>query len=572
MKSLFAAALLGVLLACGGTEAPPPTPTEATLTVDPTALELTSLSEPVQVTADPHGLEGPVLWSLAGPGTLSPPSGATTTYAPPEEVDAPVTAILTATLGTQHVDIPIHLSLSRFFVNPVSGADDQVGSQAHPFKTVSRGMKAASSGMAVVLQDGVYPWSDEDPALPLPVGVTLRGETPDGAVLDGSTPPVHGLTLSGDATVSFLHFKGFTGSALSATTGSLFSQHLIVESGAGVQLGGDVKATLEDFDFTLSGASRGLWIHGSAQVAASDGVVRSGKVNFAPVWIHQKGTLTAKDVDIDSVDLGLQLADQAAAVFNGGRFTRSVAGGSQPLVLVGAEAQLSLDAATVSDDFTPTLDSYGQLTLTWTQVSSGGTALVVEGGELSASDTRFTVQSDPGTAVSLAAGTTSVLDRVHVVSNVGGIRAGGTLNLIDSAITAYGYGLTVRANTTVTGSTVEGQSVGLYSTGTLTLRNSTVRSNGVYGHALLLTGAADLGTVADPGGNTFQATQTLLWHLDPELATPADPLEVWAVGNLWKANVQGADGTGHYPSRTDITGVVTGENVTLVKGEDAVHL
>ena len=572
MRSLLTAAVLGLFLACGGTEEPPPAKGNGILSVDQTALELTSLSGPVQVTANPNGLEGTVQWSLVGPGTLSSSSGATTTYSPPAEVAEPVTATLTATLATQQVDLSIHLWLSHFYVNPVSGADANVGSRAHPFQTVSRGLKAASQGMAVILEDGVYPWAGEDLSLFIPVGVTLQGETADGALLDGTDHPSSGIAFKGDGKVANLHFKGFENSALSAETGTLTLQHLVVESGAGVQLGGDVKATLKDFDLTLTGATRGLWIYGTAQLSATDGAVHGEEVNFAPVWVHQTGALTAENVDIDSPDLTLQLQDQASATLTGGRLTRSAAQGTQPLVLVDTDSQLSLSGTTVTDVGTPTLVSHGALTLTGAQVSSGGTALVLEAGQLTATDTTFDAGTTTAAALSLAPGTTSTLDRVHLTSAHSGIRAFGTLNLVDSDLSVPAYALTVRANTKVSGSTVEGGSVGIYSTGALKLRDTTVRGTGTSGFGLFLTGTADLGTEADPGGNTFTATNTLLDHSDPELATLANPLDVSAVGNTWKANVQGADADGHYPRRHDVSGVTSGGNFQLVKAEDVVHL
>jgi hypothetical protein len=50
----------------------------------------------------------------------------------------------------------------------------------------------------------------------------------------------------------------------------------------------------------------------------------------------------------------------------------------------------------------------------------------------------------------------------------------------------------------------------------------------------------DLGTLADPGGNTFVATTTSL------LVSNANVPTVSAVGNTWAPSVQDADSDGHY--------------------------
>jgi hypothetical protein len=67
----------------------------------------------------------------------------------------------------------------------------------------------------------------------------------------------------------------------------------------------------------------------------------------------------------------------------------------------------------------------------------------------------------------------------------------------------------------------------------------------------------DLGTLADPGGNTFvqtTATETAL-QLQPQAVT------ITAVGNTWTPNAEGADAQGHYSVKAgktlDITAATT---------------
>ena len=95
------------------------------------------------------------------------------------------------------------------------------------------------------------------------------------------------------------------------------------------------------------------------------------------------------------------------------------------------------------------------------------------------------------------------------------------------------------SNLTVTGNSAGGITL---SNGALTLRNSTVSNNGAEG-GLTLYGsmAADLGTAASPGGNTFTG------NTGPQLNSIVTAGQtVNAVGNTWKPSVQGADANGHY--------------------------
>jgi hypothetical protein len=67
----------------------------------------------------------------------------------------------------------------------------------------------------------------------------------------------------------------------------------------------------------------------------------------------------------------------------------------------------------------------------------------------------------------------------------------------------------------------------------------------------------DLGTLAEPGGNTFLATTSSLQLYTPQLGGATS--FVSAVGNTWTAGQQGADGAGHYaPSVGKVNDVVGG--------------
>jgi len=89
------------------------------------------------------------------------------------------------------------------------------------------------------------------------------------------------------------------------------------------------------------------------------------------------------------------------------------------------------------------------------------------------------------------------------------------------------------------------------SPGALTMRGCTVTNNR-YGVSLFDYSAADLGTDANPGNNIFQDNQfggVLLYGI-------AGPQLVNAVGNTWIPEVQGASGSGRYPTTSTVSGPI----------------
>ena len=126
-------------------------------------------------------------------------------------------------------------------------------------------------------------------------------------------------------------------------------------------------------------------------------------------------------------------------------------------------------------------------------------------------------------------------------------------------------------NSTISGSTSLAFGAGLYlnmPSGSFKLRGSSVTGNVQYG--VLIDGTqsaggptADLGTAADPGGNTF--TGNGLAGLRSVAATGQS---VDAVGNTWIPNQQGADANGRYslpPTFTPVpnTGPASGVNFKI---------
>jgi hypothetical protein len=83
----------------------------------------------------------------------------------------------------------------------------------------------------------------------------------------------------------------------------------------------------------------------------------------------------------------------------------------------------------------------------------------------------------------------------------------------------------------------------------LVMRNCQMTDNG-EGIDVFQGSTADLGTVANPGGNVFQRNKGGSVFAE-------SPAVVNAVGNTWAPNVQGADGSGRYAATATISGPVT---------------
>ena len=145
------------------------------------------------------------------------------------------------------------------------------------------------------------------------------------------------------------------------------------------------------------------------------------------------------------------------------------------------------------------------------------------------------------------------------IQDISGLGTGSVALTADGlSLIGNGYGLywTARAgsidirNSSVTGSTATAAGAGIFfnpqhAAGmSFRLRGSTVSNNAQDGalFSQFESSTIDLGTTADPGGNTFTGNGTTGLHIDA--FGGAGTLN--AVGNTWIASQQGADANGHY--------------------------
>jgi len=131
---IVAVAMIAGLIACTGQG-----PAAPSLNITPATASVTAGGADVTFTAVLQNVTGTVNWSLAGNGSITPNTGATTDYTPPAAVAAVETATLTATTATLTASATITISppappstitvsgrVVRFDGAPVNGVEVQI--------------------------------------------------------------------------------------------------------------------------------------------------------------------------------------------------------------------------------------------------------------------------------------------------------------------------------------------------------------------------------------------------------------------------------------------------------------
>lgn len=129
-KHLLAVTLLIALSACQ-TQSPappagtPPNPVPS-LTISPSSMNVNAGDAAITFSVAVQNSSESVTWTLSGPGTVSPTSGSSTAYTPPEGVDSTQSATLTATLGTTGASATSPIAIYAASVKPPSEPPEPV--------------------------------------------------------------------------------------------------------------------------------------------------------------------------------------------------------------------------------------------------------------------------------------------------------------------------------------------------------------------------------------------------------------------------------------------------------------
>ena len=400
---------------------------------------------------------------------------------------------------------------TRWYVNPVDGDDDNDGTEAAPFKTVAKAVTVAQAGEIIETLAGTYSGETGETWGYTPAaGVTIHAEGPE--VIFRGTQAETAFVLSAPVIIEGMAIRQFAlGFEVTAEDVELKRINLDANT-QGVDV---VSGSLNTDDLNIRDGLRGI------RVQAGTAEINGGEISGMGVGCDEYAVLVSGDAAVDLIGTDVvdnpgtvvELADTARMDVTLGAFT-NVGGNCSHVFSITGTNTLNLQQTSVSnwDGNLVGAPETSTATISITDSSTmvdGTSGLWLHNANLTVSDS--TLGGIPGYALEIYTGTEATLTNVDVDDNASGILvhdSAGSLRLRDSTIinsTSFaGAGVRLEGNDTNT------------------------------------TTSVDLGTMGQPGGNTFLSnspTIHCLWD---------SGLTIQAVGNLWTPNMQDADGTGAY--------------------------
>jgi hypothetical protein len=475
--------------------------------------------------------EGNVQGGTSGAGTGGVgPGGAGPTAGAPSEAGA----------GGEGMVLPFH----GLYIGE-EGDDAAAGTPDAPFETLAHAASVAQAGDTIVFLDGAYTLTT---TVTIPAGVDLMAENAGNATLSSSGPNAR-IRLAGDTRVTGLELVAFytaidfVGAA--AATGTLTIEDTKFTNCQQVclVLTGSVQAEVAGAEGVVlsNGGQRFATLAQTASLSIEGGVMQNhGAAGIVRADDESSVTLTNLEV-LDGTGLVLSLAEESVGTVTGltvatlGQALFEQPNGSTSTLTV-TDSDLSMKPNAPANHcflvYNPS-----KLSISGSKLHGCNNGL--KGGipaELTLSDTEFYDLEFGGADL-----------------DTGGPNAGGIVRIDGCQFHDVGYAA-MRM----------GGSASLLD---LKIRDSvidvTTLSN--WGGLIIAAGSAstiDLGTLAEPGGNTFvqrNAVQNTALRLNMQAIT------VQAVGNTWTPNLQGADAQGRYQVltgkvREDATAVNSGIN------------
>ncbi|MCC6552680.1 MAG: DUF1565 domain-containing protein [Polyangiaceae bacterium] len=394
------------------------------------------------------------------------------------------------------------------FVDPVAGHDDWPGTEEAPLKTLKRALTLAAGGATVHLFGGTYDAaSGEDFAAPIGDGVTIAAIAPGEAILSGAGVET-ALFFEGSGAAEGLRIEGFA-------------------VGVAAQAGAVALEAVE-----LAGNATAVSLTGAAEVAMMAGVIRDGA---AGAWLFDDASLTMTGGEIRGIG---EVCGALAAWVDGA-------------------ALLDLDGTLVQD-------SLGVLLVSGSahaRITGGALSAVGCGTAIHVADVAGLELQDTAVTQGGGAGAVITAEEQAEVSLVGGVvlaadRAveGASYVWLDGVAITGGPGADravipgASGVAWVNNAAIHGFAVGLdVASGQALIRGSDLSDNGIG--VRTANAFIDMGTEADPGGNT------LIGSAQAGLFVSAG--SAWlheAVGNTWIASNQGTDANGQFPPGTAVVG------------------
>jgi hypothetical protein len=420
------------------------------------------------------------------------------------------------------------------FVDPLGGSDAAKGTRDAPFKTIAKALSVAASGETVRLGTGTYSVSSgETFPLSVPDGVSIEAIVAGNAVLLGTAQDT-GLALAGAAAVSNLVLRGF-GKAITASAGALALDGVtFADDGVAVQLTGSAAATLSGTEVAGGVDSYGAFsLDGASTLAMTGGSVSGVGCNGFGAVTAGSAALTLEGVTFhDNAGTALYATKASSITFKSGTIAYPSGGACQPRELVAL-----VDSA--------------QLVLQGSALSGGGTGIQGSGTSISVSVT----------GGSITGAVNAGIDAAVVAVDGTSISDNGYAGIYASREATTSVSL---KNATLSNNQYFGLTAG--DSANVLVRNTRITtsiagniSDAVYWYGS--NGTVDLGTAADPGGNTFQGNLRAELEWDDSTRSQTSTV-VHAVGNTWDPSTDGSDSGGRYAGGVAV-GPVNGRNFLI---------
>jgi hypothetical protein len=435
------------------------------------------------------------------------------------------------------------IPFNGLYIGP-AGSDTADGTLGAPFKTLAHAASLAVAGDTIVFLPGNYALTS--PAVTIPAGVNLMAQSSGESILSGSGAL---LSLQGDTHITGLDFENFStpiafaGAAAASGTVTIEDTRFESCSTSCLTLPGASKAVVVGNTDALLANGGGAFaiLNDTASLTVTEGLLQNFQ-GGGVIRATDQSSVLLTDISVDGgTAVVLTLRGASTGVVEGATFTTLSASLLQQFdtaELTVTDSDLSMRGGTPGNCITTAVTS--KLTVESSKLHDCGTGL--KSGpplELTVTDSEF-YNLDFGTEMNPGGG--PVAESTILVDGC---------NFHDIAYSALRLGgATTKLNLKLRDTVVD------------------VATQANWG-AVILSGTsasqADLGTLAEPGGNTFLQRNTTAQHTAVQIALAA--VTVYAVGNTWTPLQQDADTDGHYSVTTgkflDVTASVTsGRNYT----------
>jgi hypothetical protein len=430
------------------------------------------------------------------------------------------------------------------------GDDAAAGTIDAPFKTLARAATVAQAGDTIVFLDGSYTVGT---TAVIPAGVNLMANTSGAVTLTGTGTL---LNLKGDIRIEGLKFQsyarvGYFSAGVAATGTVTLVDSTFTNCTIGLELTGSTSLVVSAAEsFVLgNGGNAFAILSEEANLSMTGGILQNYNAGGV-IRASEESTVSLTDVQVlDGTGIALAVTGDAIAQLSGVTFATLASAlidqrNNSEITITDSDLSIKPAAATVYYCVSNIVDGTGSLTISNSVLHACGTA--IRGG-IYETMTITNVQFKDLTLGGMDLG-------------YGGGGKGGTIRITGSTFENLGY-----------------FALRIGSGGNLNdfkIRNSSFNcSSPANWNCLYFDGSnasvLDLGTLSDPGGNTFlqgNANQSAV-------RISFQAINTTAVGNTWTPNVQAADAQGKYNAPEGAgqkllisTPVATGRNYQLPYG------